>query len=59
MTRSPSRIVAVLVGATVGALIGVFAASNGHLAAAVIPIAAIAGAILGYADCCWRVPSRH
>lgn len=59
MTKSPSRIIAALVGATVGALIGVFAASNGHIAASLIPVVAIAGAVLGYADCCWRAPSRR
>ena len=58
MTISSTRIVATLVGATVGAVLGLVAASGGHLSAGVVVLLAIAGAALGFADCCWRQPPK-
>lgn len=48
------RVLGALIGGTVGTLLGVCAASNGHIASLVVLILAICGAILGYADACWR-----
>lgn len=58
MTLSSTRIVAAIVGATVGAVLGLVAASGGHVSAGMVGILALAGAALGYADCCWRQPPR-
>lgn len=54
-----TRVLGVLVGGTVGTLLGVCAASNGHIATIVVLILAICGAILGYVDACWREPPQH
>lgn len=59
MTVSSSRIIATLVGAAVGAVLGLVAASNGSLAAIGILVLAVAGAAFGFADCCWRQPPKN
>ena len=54
-----TRTLGALVGGTVGTLLGVCAASNGHIAAIVVLILAVCGAILGYVDACWRESPRR
>lgn len=54
-----SRSLGAWTGGAVGTLLGVCAASNGHIAAPVVAIVAICGAILGYADACWREPPQR
>lgn len=56
---SRSRALGTLTGAAVGTLLGVCAASHGHIAATVVVIVAVCGAILGYADACWREPPQR
>lgn len=56
---SRSRAVGAMAGGAVGALLGVSAASHGQIAAPVVLIVTICGAILGYADACWREPPRR
>lgn len=57
--KSPGmRILASLIGGVVGTLVAVAAASNGHIAAISVPILAVCGAVLGYADACWREPPQ-
>lgn len=53
------RILGALVGGAVGALLGVCAASHGQIAAIAVLIVTICGAILGYADACWREPPQQ
>ena len=58
MSNSSNRVVATIVGATVGAVLGLVAASSGQIAAPVVGLLALAGAAFGYAECCWRQPPR-
>lgn len=53
-----TRIIATVVGALVGTLLGLVAASGGHVSAAVVVLLAFVGGVFGFADCCWRQPPR-